>query len=100
MARRDVLYGRRWRKARRQFLADNPLCRMCDEEGHIRPAAEVDHIEKHNGDPILFWDVDNWQGLCADHHRRTKAQMERSGRARGNDCSGVPLDPNHHWTVS
>ena len=94
---RDKLYGRRWRKARIQYLAANPLCVMCDEEGKTSPATEVDHIRKHNGDPVLFWDVHNWQGLCAYHHRSVKAQMERSGRVHGCRADGTPIDPNHFW---
>ena len=68
---------------------------MCQQEGRDTLATEVDHIVKHNLDPELFWDVDNWQGLCADHHRRTKAQMERSGRIKGHNLDGSPIDPNH-----
>lgn len=94
---RDKLYGRRWRKARRQFLADNPYCKMCQDEGRITPATEVDHIEKHDGDVILFWNIENWQGLCAYHHRSVKAEMERSGKVRGAKKDGTPIDPNHPW---
>ena len=70
---------------------------MCEDEGKITPATELDHIQKHNGNPELFWDLKNLQGLCAFHHRSVKAQMERSGIVRGCDVDGVPLDPNHHW---
>jgi len=94
---RDSLYGRRWRKARAMFLSENPWCAMCDEEGRKEPATEVDHIKKHNGNPFVFWDETNWQGLCAYHHRTVKAQMERSGRVKGNGVDGTPLDPQHHW---
>lgn len=91
------LYGRRWRKARRQYLAEHPLCAMCDEQGDIGAAVELDHIKKHNGDPVLFWDVNNWQGLCRFHHRSVKAEMERSGKVRGTRLDGTPLDPGHPW---
>jgi hypothetical protein len=70
---------------------------MCDDEGVTRSALEVDHIEKHNGDPIKFWDVDNWQGLCRFHHRSVKAKMERSGQVHGSKINGDPIDPNHPW---
>ena len=95
---RDKLYGSRWRKARSLFLAENPLCVFCTQEGRNEPATELDHIEKHNGDPVKFWDVQNWQGLCAFHHRSVKAQMERSGKVRGNRADGSPIDPNSHWS--
>jgi hypothetical protein len=32
------------------------------------PATVVDHIIPHTGDPELFWDVDNLQGLCDPCH--------------------------------
>jgi len=60
----------------------------------------VDHIQKHNLDPVKFWDVKNWQGLCAFHHRTVKAEMERSGRVRGSRLDGTPLDENHPWNKS
>ena len=91
------LYGRRWRKLRRQFLSENPLCVMCEDEGQVTPAEELDHIEKHNGDPVLFYDVSNLQGLCRFHHRSIKAQMERSGIVKGTRPDGTPLDPKSPW---
>ena len=94
---RDKLYGRRWRKIRAQFLAEHPLCVMCEQEGRTSPAMELDHIQKHGGNPELFYDISNLQGLCCFHHRSIKAQMERTGVARGNGIDGKPLDPNHHW---
>lgn len=95
---RDKLYGRRWRNLRKAFLTENPLCVMCADEGRMTPATEVDHIKKHSGDVVLFFDASNWQGLCAYHHRSVKAQMERSGKVKGNKADGTPIDPNHHWT--
>lgn len=91
------LYGRTWRKARRIYLSQHPLCVMCTDEGRVDAATEVDHIKKHNGDPVLFWDENNWQGLCAFHHRSVKAQIERSGKVRGSRVNGTPIDPNHPW---
>lgn len=94
---RDRLYNHKWRAARRVFLSMHPLCVMCEEEGRTTPATELDHIVKHDGDPVKFWDESNWQGLCAFHHRSVKAQMERSGKVRGAKRDGTPIDPLHHW---
>ena len=85
------LYGRRWRKARKQFLTEHPLCAMCERLDKITASAEVDHIIKHDGDPVLFWDVTNWQALCATCHRTHKAREERSGRVMGCTLDGTPL---------
>lgn len=32
-------------------------------------ATVVDHKRPHRGDLQLFWDRNNWQGLCEDCHR-------------------------------
>lgn len=61
-------YGRRWRKARAAYLAAHPLCVMCEAEGVVEQATDLDHIRPHRGDMDLFWDPSNWQGLCERHH--------------------------------
>ena len=62
------LYGRRWRKARAAFLSRNPLCAEHQRRGLIKGADVVDHIKRHKGDALLFWDVRNWQPLCTECH--------------------------------
>ena len=91
------LYGSRWRRLRLHYLAEHPLCVMCTADGRIKPATELDHIIKHDGDPALFWDVNNLQGLCRDHHGSTKAKYEASGKMVGCDASGNPLHPHRAW---
>lgn len=61
-------YGADWRKARRRFLAVNPLCAACLKRGVLTPATVVDHIVPHRGDQRLFWDQKNWQPLCKQCH--------------------------------
>jgi hypothetical protein len=67
-----INYGRRWRKAREVFLAKNPFC--ADPFGihgkSLVPATQVDHKIPHRGNPEIFWDVNNWQPLCAVCHSR------------------------------
>ena len=58
-------YGPRWRRARAAFLAQHPLCAACWALGRVVPATVVDHRVPHRGDPELFWDEANWQGLQA-----------------------------------
>jgi hypothetical protein len=76
-----------------------------------RRATVVDHITPHklkdaitSGDRAaialaqkLFWDTDNWQSLCKQHHDSTKQRMEKRGVVIGCDENGNPLDPNSHW---
>lgn len=61
-------YDHRWRRARKRYLAKNPLCVHCEAEGIYTAANEVDHVIPHRGDQALFWDESNWQALCKPHH--------------------------------
>ena len=61
-------YDGKWRNARARFLRKHPLCIKCKEKGKLTPATVVDHIIPHRGDPVLFWDENNWQPLCRDCH--------------------------------
>ena len=94
------LYDRqRWRRRSRAFLQANPLCVMCTAAGRVTLAQLVDHIVPHKGDEELFWDEANWQPLCAKDHSAAKQAQEKSGRIRGCDADGRPLDPGHHWNT-
>lgn len=61
-------YDARWRKARKQFLRQNPLCVECERNKKLTPAIIVDHVLPHRGDDYLFWDKNNWQALCKRCH--------------------------------
>ena len=69
-------YDRRWRKARDVYLADNPLCIDCLEQGRSVPATVVDHAIPHRGDDALFWDEGNWAARCKPHHDRKTARQD------------------------
>lgn len=75
-------YGWRWQKARGAYLRLHPLCVMCTAERKVVLATVVDHVTPHRGDQGLFWDVGNWQALCAPHHNTDKQQLEKSGTER------------------
>ena len=64
-----------YRKDRTSFLAENPLCTHCLNEGISTPATVNDHILpiRHGGDR---WDWKNRQGLC-DRHHAIKSNSER-----------------------
>jgi 5-methylcytosine-specific restriction protein A len=74
-------YDGHWRKARLGFLAKHPLCVHCTNEGGIGAATEVDHIVPHRGNKELFWNRENWQGLCKSHHSK-KTALEDGGFGR------------------
>jgi hypothetical protein len=90
-------YDGKWQQARLAYLAEHPLCAACQARGIVRYACVVDHILPHRGDKVLFWDRRNWQALCKGCHDGDKQRLERSGRIRGCDASGLPADPRHHW---
>lgn len=69
-------YDARWRRARKRFLAENPLCVECLKEGRLTPATRVDHIVPHKGDLKLFWDETNWQPLCESCHNKKTARED------------------------
>ena len=97
---RNILYGRRWRNARKAYLTQHVRCVMCERAGKLTRATVVDHIKAHRGNPILFWDVSNWQPLCQPHHDITKQRFEKSNKATGVDDNGRPIDPYHPWNMN
>lgn len=64
-----------WRKLRKRFLLNNPLCVHCNENDIITPATVVDHIVPINkgGAPL---DELNLQPLC-EHHHNSKSAKEK-----------------------
>jgi len=88
-------YDRRWRKLRLIVLREEPLCRMCQQIGRATLAMVVDHIKpKRLGGTDAR---DNLQPLCTLCHNSIKQSFEMTGKLRGCDASGAPLDPNHPW---
>lgn len=61
-------YDRKWQKARLSYLRQHPYCVCCMKEVKMVEATVVDHIRPHRGDPVLFWDKNNWQSLCKPCH--------------------------------
>jgi 5-methylcytosine-specific restriction endonuclease McrA len=70
---------------------------MCEQAGRLAAASVVDHREPHKGDVAKFWDQSGWQSLCAKCHNAAKQSEDRTGRVRGCDANGLPLDPAHPW---
>ena len=70
---------------------------MCQKMGRDTPANTVDHIVKHNGDPVKFWDENNLQSLCPSCHSGSKRHQENIGYSPGANMDGTPLDENHPW---
>jgi 5-methylcytosine-specific restriction protein A len=62
---------------RAQCLRRDPLCVMCRRAGIVVPATDADHVVPHRGDPALFWNLANLQGLCGPCHGRKSARDAR-----------------------
>ena len=77
-----------WRKVRKQYISENPLCEECLRNGRTTPGTMVDHKKQINridtfdtkngkyGEPL---DFDNLQTLCDRCHAK-KSGKERWGR--------------------
>jgi 5-methylcytosine-specific restriction enzyme A len=71
---RLVYNTRRWRDLRKSFLAINPLCAKCQEEGIIKLAEHVHHkteISEAMTDSEavrIGFDFNNLEGICRKHH--------------------------------
>jgi 5-methylcytosine-specific restriction protein A len=70
-------YGWRWQKARKAYLARNPLCVTILDDGLPcnRPATDVDHDTPVTGpnDPS-FWDEEGWRSRCHPCHSAKTAK--------------------------
>jgi 5-methylcytosine-specific restriction endonuclease McrA len=93
--------SQRWRKMRRRFLDQHPLCKFCKQKGLIRAATVVDHVIPHKGDAVKFWSGE-LQALCKPCHDGDKQHMEKTGAeapriAKDCDVNGRPTDPRHPW---
>lgn len=63
-----------WQSARYQVLSAEPLCRICQTQGRITAATEVDHIRPISDGGSLT-DAWNLQPLCKQcHSRKTRAE--------------------------
>jgi 5-methylcytosine-specific restriction protein A len=62
--------SKRWKSLRDDVLREQPFCRECAKQGRRILTAEVDHINRHAGDPYLFWNRANLQGLCKSCHSK------------------------------
>ncbi len=60
-------YDHRWRKFRKAFLAENPLCVACKARGRVTAASVVDHVTPHRDRPGEFWNTE-FQAMCKPCH--------------------------------
>lgn len=90
-------YGRDWRKVRAMVLADEPLCRLCNEQGRVTAATVVDHKIRIKERPDLRLVRENLQPLCKPCHDSAAQSRDRLGYMKRAGVDGSPIDPNHPW---
>lgn len=101
MGKYKKLYAdRKWRRLRKQFLEENPLCWYCQQSGRLTVATVVDHIRPHRGDLNLFWDVRNLRPSCKQCHDAAAQNKDMHGFFGGVGEDGLPLDKDHPWYKS
>lgn len=74
----DFYNSRVWRKTRKRFLEQNPLCVECAEVGDVVVATVLDHIVPINrgGEKL---NESNFQAMCAAHHNAKSAREASRG---------------------
>jgi 5-methylcytosine-specific restriction endonuclease McrA len=75
----------RWRRFRRLYLFDHPMCEECLERGVIVPAVIVHHVKERLDRPDLAYEESNMRALCSPchtrHHKRGPAAGETNYHA-------------------
>lgn len=100
-----------WLRLAKAQKEREPLCATClmlgrandgsltgagtPQEDRRRRYVVADHKIPHRGDKALFFDPDNLQTLCPDHHDRDKQIEERKGYSERRGPDGWPIDPRH-----
>jgi 5-methylcytosine-specific restriction endonuclease McrA len=91
----ELYNTKRWKLMRARQLAAEPCCRICAQKGLAVPAVVVDHRTPHKGDKKLFFDANNLQSLCKEHHNSDKRFQDQRGYSCAVGPDGWPLDPRH-----
>lgn len=69
-------YGHDWRRLSELARQEEPLCKVHEARGIVRPATERHHIEKIRDAPDRRLDFDNTISVCGDCHK----EIEGMGR--------------------
>lgn len=85
---KNIYYTYQWKKLRKAYIGENPLCEMCAKRGINTPARVVDHIKEisDGGEPF---DWDNLQSLCNECHYRKTLDERRKRNAEQKGFSSL-----------
>ena len=75
-----------WKKLRKQYAEQQPLCEHCLKFDILTPLAVVDHVKEieDGGEPF---DINNLQSLCHSCHNRKTAEEKRKRNRKGKSIS-------------
>ncbi|MHB1651403.1 MAG: HNH endonuclease [Desulfitobacteriaceae bacterium] len=73
---RERGYDGTWKRLRKMYLREHPLCEDCLEQGRLEPATEVHHKEKVREHPELRLAISNLRALSKECHSRRTARGE------------------------
>lgn len=76
---RQRLYDRGWRARRQAWLAGHPWCEECLRANLYTPATDVHHVQRHQGDALVFR-TSPLQSLCHICHTKVTNQEMATGR--------------------
>jgi 5-methylcytosine-specific restriction endonuclease McrA len=62
--------GVAWRRFRREYLFDHPLCEDCLERGIFTAATIVHHVKERLARPDLAYEPSNMRSSCGPCHTR------------------------------
>ena len=65
-------YNRQWQRIRDRYIAEHPLCEICEKHGKTTPAEEVHHIKPLSDGGTH--DVSNLMALCKVCHSTITAR--------------------------
>ena len=82
------LNGWERQRVRALFLRLHPLCEVCEAEGRVSEATELDHRIPLAAGGDHSWP--NLSGLCAEHHL-AKTRRERGLGDKGCGPDGIPF---------
>lgn len=99
---RKLYSSKQWRILREQalfrdmFRCQHKGCGVILKRGVSHPhSAVVHHIKPHKGDLDLFFNLDNLQSVCWEHHSGIIQSIENRGFDVTIGPDGWPIDPNH-----
>lgn len=77
-----------WKKLRKAYLMEHPLCEVCQQEGHVTPAVEIHHIRSisSGNDELEMKDIAynpyNLMALCEYHHHEIHNEDRKQRRTK------------------